>query len=74
MPQAEATLARVKQCLKAYFLGVLTYFQGPHSIGNMLVFTIIFDVGMKHIELKFRSNVGSYSFSFTFQNGEESNV
>ena len=40
----KAALARGEGCLQAVFLGVLTCFQGILSIGNMLVFTIIFDV------------------------------
>ena len=51
MPQA--ALARGEGCLQAVFLGVLTCFQGILSIGNILVFTIIFDVYMIHMELKF---------------------
>ena len=39
----KAVLARGEGCLRAVFLGVLTCFQGILSIGNMLVFTIIFD-------------------------------
>ena len=38
------SLARGEGCLQAVILGVLTCFQGILSIGNMLVFTIIFDV------------------------------
>ena len=37
-------MARGEGCLQAHFLGVLICFQGILSTGNMLVFTIIFDV------------------------------
>ena len=56
--------ARGEQCLKADFLGVLTYFRGSHSIGYIHVLHINFDVydtcgveGFVHMLL-------AYSFSF----------
>ena len=62
MPQG--SLARGEGCLQADFRGVLTCFQGTLGIGNMLVFTIIFDVYDTYgAEVSHHMSL-PYSFSF----------